>query len=375
MAELIKIGRKHNNKELLTNPNDPTVSKVHLQLFIDDDYNVFVTDLNSANGTYVNHNKLTGPMLLEEGDILSAGNCIVKWAEYIDSLKNLETKVEEDVEDDFINNDISEVNNPDNTTIGWWNQNDDEYINGWQFLLRMLIGFSTSIILVGLYLSAVSSSKRAKSVQSSYTQFFTTSSFLVSFLIFVLFWRYFCYNVSFDTIFVFILAFLISPIVYLCVVDGKKPTILEKKLSREIDLKKSDNIVSNDDWSSAEIMAFYATLVEIAGSDGIHPNEESIIGSYLSAIGFNPNDNIEFDNFRNDALKIKKNDRYEILKSFSISKKELLSDAIKHVILADGEISEDEYLAKGLIEILANLPKSKINQKEMEFFDNLKNKK
>ena len=48
MAEILKIGRVH-NKELLTNPKDPTVSKLHLQLFIDDDYNVFVTDLNSSN--------------------------------------------------------------------------------------------------------------------------------------------------------------------------------------------------------------------------------------------------------------------------------------------------------------------------------------
>ena len=38
MAEIIKIGRNHDSKKLLTNPQDPTVSKLHLQLFIDDDY-------------------------------------------------------------------------------------------------------------------------------------------------------------------------------------------------------------------------------------------------------------------------------------------------------------------------------------------------
>ena len=117
---------------------------------------------------------------------------------------------------------------------------------------------------------------------------------------------------------------------------------------------------------------FYATLSELAGADGIDPNEESIIASYLSAIGFNPKDNYEFEDFRAEAAKILKDDRYKILNSFSNTKKQLLADAIKHVILADEKISEDEMLAKGLIEIMADLPKSNFDKEDYDYFKNIK---
>ena len=352
MAEIIKIGRNHNNKNLLTNPKDVTVSKTHLQLFIDDDYNVFVTDLNSANGTYINNNLIKDSKLLEEGDMLSAGNCIVKWAKYIDSLKNLETKIEDDI--DSKKEPVEIPLKVEEKSTSWWKY-DDEYISGWQYFGRMFLGLCLTPVLVGLYLCSVSSYKRAKSLQSSSTTFFSI------------------WGAVFALIAISPVAIINIPFHwYLWFSNGKKPTILEKKLNREIDLKKSDKIVSNDYWSRDDMLAFYATLLQIAGADGVDPNEESIIASYLSAIGFNPVDNNEFEDFRVEAFKILKDDKFKILKSFSNSKKQLLADAIKHVILADEKITEDEILAKGLIEIMADLPKSNFDQEDYDYFKNIK---
>ena len=359
MAEIIKIGRNHNNKNLLTNPQDPTVSKRHLQLFIDDDYNVFVTDLNSANGTYVNNNLIKEPKLLEEGDMLSAGNCIVKWAKYIDSLKSLETKIEEENDDDSINESDEVPLKIEDESTSWW-KSDDEYISGEEFIKRFFVGCLLAIVGAGLYLCAVTAHKRASSLKYDTAPIYTIFGFLFAPL---------CVIAILQKIPVLLIANVIF-LTNLWFRNGKRPTVLDKKLNSEIDLKKSENIVNNDSWSREDRLAFYATLSELAGADGIDPNEESIIASYLSAIGFNPTDNYEFEDFRVEAVKILKDDRYKIISSFSKSKKQLLADAMKHVIMADEKISEEELLAKGLIEIMADLPKSNLDEKDMKFIKN-----
>ena len=361
MAEIIKIGRHHNNKKLLTNPQDPTVSKTHLQLFIDDDYNVFATDLKSANGTYVNNNIITEPELLEEGDMLSAGNCIVKWGDYIDSLKNLETKIDDDDLDIVDDNSNSELITIEDESKSWW-KNDDEYISGEEFIIRFLVGCVIFITGFGLYLCALSTYKRASSLKYETAPVYTIFGILFIPLIFLAVTKNLPFLMIVNVIFLTNLWFR----------NGKKPTVLENKLSSEIDLKKSENIVNNDSWSRNDRLAFYTSLVELAGVDGIDSNEESIIASYMSAIGFNPSNNQEFELFRIEALKTSKDDRYKILKSYSNSKKQLLADAIKHVILADERITEEELLAKGLIEIMADLPKSNFNQEDYDYFKNVK---
>ena len=360
MAEIIKIGRNH-NKKLLTNPQDPTVSKLHLQLFIDDNYNVFISDLKSANGTYVNNNLITEPRLLEESDMLSAGNCIVKWADYIDSLKNLDTKIEDEISDVPDNDSNSEPITIEDESKSWW-KNDDEYINGEEFIIRFLVGICLSCVVIGLYLCAVTAYKRASSLKYATSPIYTIVGFIFVPLVVIAITQ----NIP---------ELMIANVIFLANLwfrSGKKPTVLEKKLNSEIDLKKSENIINNDSWTRNDMLAFYASLAELAGVDGIDPNEESIIASYISAIGFNPTNNQEFEVFRSEAIKISKGDRYKILNSFSNSKKQLLSDAIKHVILADENISEDELLAKGLIEIMADLPKSNFNQEDYDYFKNIK---
>ena len=78
----LKIGKDKGNDIYKDFINDPTVSRNHCKFFEDDEGNVFLTDLNSTNGTFVNGNKISKPVLLESYDIVRAGNSLIKWKEY-----------------------------------------------------------------------------------------------------------------------------------------------------------------------------------------------------------------------------------------------------------------------------------------------------
>jgi curved DNA-binding protein CbpA len=58
------------------------------------------------------------------------------------------------------------VNDKPPKSFSWW-KFDDEYITGWQYFRRSLIGFLLSIIIVGFYLQAVTAYKRSKSLGNS----------------------------------------------------------------------------------------------------------------------------------------------------------------------------------------------------------------
>ena len=51
---IIKIGKSPSNDIYREFQGDPTVSREHCEIFIDNDNNIFLTDLNSTNGTFVN---------------------------------------------------------------------------------------------------------------------------------------------------------------------------------------------------------------------------------------------------------------------------------------------------------------------------------
>ena len=53
--KLIKIGRTEGNDLVIK--DDTTISRNHAEIFQDDEGNIFLTDLNSSNGTFVNGNK------------------------------------------------------------------------------------------------------------------------------------------------------------------------------------------------------------------------------------------------------------------------------------------------------------------------------
>jgi pSer/pThr/pTyr-binding forkhead associated (FHA) protein len=78
---IIKIGKEKSND--ICFENDPTVSRNHCQIFVDDDGNKFLTDLNSTNGTFVNNNKISEPVMLSRFDIVRAGNSLVNWKEFL----------------------------------------------------------------------------------------------------------------------------------------------------------------------------------------------------------------------------------------------------------------------------------------------------
>ncbi|MDB9712723.1 FHA domain-containing protein [Flavobacteriaceae bacterium] len=76
----IKIGKASSNDIVI---NDSSVSRKHLEVFIDDDKNVFITDLGSTNGTFVNGIKINESVKLENLDILLVGNSLVEWPRFL----------------------------------------------------------------------------------------------------------------------------------------------------------------------------------------------------------------------------------------------------------------------------------------------------
>lgn len=70
------------------------VDPYHLELFCDMDGNVFITDLNTKNGTYINGEELNGYALLKLGDKVVLGrHYVFRWESFIRS-KESEEKVE-----------------------------------------------------------------------------------------------------------------------------------------------------------------------------------------------------------------------------------------------------------------------------------------
>ena len=78
--KVITIGRSSENNIVI---NDAKVSRTHLQLVQNDNGICSVVDLNSANGTFVNGQKITGEVRLQPHDVIRIGNTTLPWQEYI----------------------------------------------------------------------------------------------------------------------------------------------------------------------------------------------------------------------------------------------------------------------------------------------------
>jgi len=77
----IRVGRSRDNDVIL---DHSSVSRHHLELFYDEHGNVFLTDLNSSNGTFVNGRRIIGSVQLNHNDIVKAGlSDPIPWRNYL----------------------------------------------------------------------------------------------------------------------------------------------------------------------------------------------------------------------------------------------------------------------------------------------------
>ena len=70
------IGRTLKND--ISFPNDNMVSREHALIYFDEG-SILIEDLDSANGTFVNGNRIFSIIKLEEYDILKVGDSLVNW--------------------------------------------------------------------------------------------------------------------------------------------------------------------------------------------------------------------------------------------------------------------------------------------------------
>ena len=110
--KLIKIGRTEGNDLVIK--DDTTISRNHAEIFQDDEGNIFLTDLNSSNGTFVNGNKLEDSIILKKKDIVKIGNTVIDWKVYFSENKAQKIKdevIKEKAEDKILLEDLPSINN------------------------------------------------------------------------------------------------------------------------------------------------------------------------------------------------------------------------------------------------------------------------
>lgn len=77
--QTFSIGRDANNQIIL---NDNFVSRRHAELIISDNGAIIIKDLGSANGTFVNGNKIS-EYYIKPGDIIKCASVFLNWQEII----------------------------------------------------------------------------------------------------------------------------------------------------------------------------------------------------------------------------------------------------------------------------------------------------
>lgn len=78
-SNIYTIGRLPTNNIII---NDPTVSKNHAEITLVNN-EIYVRDLDSTNGTFVNGVRIYDKSILRYNDILKVGNSIITWEKYI----------------------------------------------------------------------------------------------------------------------------------------------------------------------------------------------------------------------------------------------------------------------------------------------------
>jgi pSer/pThr/pTyr-binding forkhead associated (FHA) protein len=98
----LRIGGAKDNQLVIESVD---IAPYHLELFCDSSGNVFITDLNSEQGTFVNNRRLNGFQLLKRGDRIRFGqNYNFLWEEFIPvQSKNTEVRREIKEETERVN--------------------------------------------------------------------------------------------------------------------------------------------------------------------------------------------------------------------------------------------------------------------------------
>ena len=74
------IGKNSDNNIVIA--NDPTVSRIHAELIFENE-EIFIKDLGSLNGTYINGIKISGKKKINQLDVVKIGNSILNWTNYL----------------------------------------------------------------------------------------------------------------------------------------------------------------------------------------------------------------------------------------------------------------------------------------------------
>ena len=118
-VQLIKIGRDAKNHIVI---NDESVSRKHLELFRSEEGQVFATDLNSANGTYINGVKLKGSVIVNLSDVIKIGSVKIPWNTYFKSEvidgASVDDEFEEEADEDYVDDPANEEYDKEGSA-GW----------------------------------------------------------------------------------------------------------------------------------------------------------------------------------------------------------------------------------------------------------------
>lgn len=86
----IRIGKQEDNDYVV---REDTVSRYHAQMTVTDSGEVYIKDLSSTNGTFVDGKKIQAETKLMAGNVVRLGNKVINWMEIIQKGSN-ETKVQ-----------------------------------------------------------------------------------------------------------------------------------------------------------------------------------------------------------------------------------------------------------------------------------------
>jgi hypothetical protein len=85
MAKILNIGRSANNEIII---NESYISAQHAQLMSDDDMIIYINDLGSVNGTFVNGVRIYGSQKIQFGDTIVLGSSKFNWESYFPGIQN-----------------------------------------------------------------------------------------------------------------------------------------------------------------------------------------------------------------------------------------------------------------------------------------------